>query len=66
MRSLEMIERGRRRSKGEEAEGMSKLKEGDVVALLNPKILKPFKVRLTLLGFKMKTNVLIRVTGFIQ
>jgi minichromosome maintenance protein 10 len=27
-------------------EAMSKLKEGDVVALLNPKILKPFQVRM--------------------
>jgi hypothetical protein len=25
-------------------EAMSKLKEGDVVALLNPKVLKPFQV----------------------
>jgi minichromosome maintenance protein 10 len=32
-------------------EAMSKLKEGDVVALLNPKILKPFQVRPTLLSF---------------
>lgn len=27
-------------------ESMSKLKEGDVVALLNPKVLKPFQVRM--------------------
>lgn len=29
-------------------EAMSKLKEGDVVALLNPKILKPFQVRVAI------------------
>lgn len=32
-------------------EAMSKLKEGDVIALLNPKILKPFQVCLRLISF---------------
>jgi minichromosome maintenance protein 10 len=35
-------------------EAMSKLKEGDVVALLNPKVLKPFQVSLVILIFVWK------------